>query len=92
VKQNKNTGQEQKMDASKDEASDLQTDVEITREDLVSKLTELRDSMPYLGEEGPSVSDNTLKMLAAGVGLAAAYFYGRRRGRRHTAVVEVRRI
>ena len=65
----------------------------VTRDDLAAKLTELRDSMPYLGEDGPSVSANTLKALTAGLGLAAAYFYGRRKGkRRNRTVVEVRRI
>lgn len=64
---------------------------EITRDDLAAKLTELRDSMPYLGQEDSSMSEGTVKMLAAGLGLAAAYFYGWRRGRRNTAVIQVRR-
>lgn len=64
---------------------------QITREDLAAKLTELRDSMPYLGQEDSSMSEGTVKMLAAGLGLAAAYFYGWRRGRRNTAVIQVKR-
>ena len=65
----------------------------ITRDDLAAKLTELRDSMPYLGEDGPSVSANTMKALTAGLGIAAAYFYGRRKGKKRSrTVVEVRRV
>jgi len=68
---------------------------DITRDDLVAKFTELRDSMPYLGEDGPVVSENTMKVLAAGAGLAAVYFYGWRKGRsqkRNTKIIEVRRL
>lgn len=76
-----------------DKSADCQPDQsqEITRDDLAAKLTELRDSMPYLGQEDSSMSEGTVKMLAAGLGLAAAYFYGWRRGRRNTAVIQVRR-
>lgn len=66
---------------------------EITRDDLVAKFTELRESMPYLGEDSSVASENTMKVLAAGMGLAAAYFYGWRKGRsRNKTVIEVRRI
>ena len=65
----------------------------VTRDDLAAKLTELRDSMPYLGEDGPSVSANTMKALTAGLGIAAAYFYGWRKGKkRNKTVIEVRRV
>ena len=33
-----------------------------------------------------------MKVAAAAIGLAAAYFFGWRRGRRNKTVVEVRRI
>ncbi len=80
-------------DDSKSSDSEAEADLsqEITREDLASKLTELRDSMPYLGQEDSTLSEGTIKMLAAGLGLAAAYFYGWRRGRRNTAVIQVKR-
>ena len=67
-------------------------ETEITREDLASKFTELRESMPYLGDENSPGSESSMKVAAAAIGLAAAYFFGWRRGRRNKTVVEVRRI
>lgn len=63
----------------------------IEREDIEEKLREIQDRMRPVGETARTVG------LATGVGIAAvavlaAYWLGRRRGRRRQAVVEIRRI
>lgn len=63
----------------------------IEREDIEEKLREIRDRTKPMGETARTMG------LATGVGIAAvavlaAYWFGRRRGRRRQAVVEIRRI
>ncbi len=63
----------------------------ITRDDLESKMRELQ------GEVGSAAEQATAYALVAGaavvvVTIAVAYWFGRRRGRRRSTIVEVRRL
>ncbi|HEY1740635.1 MAG TPA: hypothetical protein VGI86_18115 [Acidimicrobiia bacterium] len=63
----------------------------ITRDDLESKLREIAGPVEDNVERAQSMS------VAVGVAIGAAlvitaYFFGRRRGRKRTPVIEIRRI
>jgi len=63
----------------------------ITRDDIESKLREIRGEVDEVGSASKSY------VLAAGVlvataVVAGAYLLGRRRGKKRTTVVEVRRV
>jgi hypothetical protein len=63
----------------------------ITRDDIESKLREIRGEVQDVGNASKSY------VLIAGVAaltavVAGAYFLGRRKGKKRTTVVEVRRV
>jgi hypothetical protein len=64
---------------------------EISRDDIEAKLRELRGEVDAVGES----SRSAIGVVVVGVivvVIAATYFLGKRKGRRRTTVVEVRRI
>ena len=67
------------------------TDRKITRDDLENKLREIKGEVDSAGSQAKPYA---LGVAIAGViGVAAlAYVLGRRRGRKKTTVVEVRRV
>ncbi|HEV7888790.1 MAG TPA: hypothetical protein VGO92_14630 [Acidimicrobiales bacterium] len=69
----------------------VQTDRRITKADIEAKLHELKSDVESTGEAAKPIA---LAAAVAGViGLAAvAYLLGRRKGRKKTTVVEVRRV
>ena len=71
--------------------SPLQADRPITRGDLESKLRELQGEVDDTKESALSTAIAVGAVLAVGV-VAVAFLLGRRRGKRRTTVVEIRRI
>ena len=71
--------------------SPLQADRPITRGDLESKLRELPGEVDETKESALSTASAVGAVLAVGV-VAVAFLLGRRRGKRRTTVVEIRRI
>jgi hypothetical protein len=71
--------------------SPLQADRPITRGDLESKLRELQGEVDETKESALSTAIAVGAVLAVGV-VAVAFLLGRRRGKRRTTVVEIRRI
>ncbi len=67
------------------------TDRKITREDIEAKL---RDIQGDIGErtEAAKVPAIAIAVGVAVVTIAAAYFFGRRKGKRRQTVLEIRRI
>ncbi|MGQ0832374.1 MAG: hypothetical protein ACT4OV_11920 [Microthrixaceae bacterium] len=63
----------------------------ITRDDLEGKLRELQGGVTDTRESATSVLITVGAVVAVGV-VALAFLAGRRRGRRRSTVVEVRRI
>ena len=63
----------------------------ITRNDLESKLRELQGEVDDTAESAKSTLIAVGAVLAVGV-IAIAFLAGRRRGKKRTTVVEVRRI
>jgi hypothetical protein len=63
----------------------------ITRDDIESKLREIRGEVADVGSATKSyvVAAGVLALTAV---VAGAYLLGRRRGKRRTTVVEVRRV
>lgn len=70
-------------------SSDVTGDV--TRNDIEAKLRELRGEVDAVAEtaKGPAV---VIGAVAAVALLAAVYLLGRRKGKKRTTVVEVRRV
>ena len=64
---------------------------DVSRDDIEAKLRELRVEVDAVGESSRSVVGILLVGVVVGV-IAATYFLGKRKGRRKTTVVEVRRI
>jgi hypothetical protein len=67
------------------------TDRRITRDDIQAKLEELRGEV----DEGVETVRNVTKVVAVvavGALVAAAFLYGRRRGRKRQTIVEIRRV
>ena len=63
----------------------------ITRDDLEAKLRELEGGVTETKDSVLATAITVGAVVAVGV-VAVAFFLGRRRGRRRTTVVEVRRI
>ena len=63
----------------------------ITRDDIESKLRELRGEVSDVGNASKSYVVAAGVVLAAGL-LAGAYLLGRRKGKKRTTLVEVRRF
>ena len=63
----------------------------VSRDDIEAKLRELRGEVDAVGESSRSVVGVVVVGVVVVV-LAATYFLGRRKGRRKTTVVEVRRV
>lgn len=70
-------------------SSDVTGDV--TRNDIEAKLRELRGEVDAVAEtaKGPAVVVGAVAAVAL---LAAVYLLGRRKGKKRTTVVEVRRV
>jgi hypothetical protein len=64
---------------------------QITRDDIESKLREIRGEVADVGNASKSyvVAAGVLALTAV---VAGAYLLGRRRGKKRTTVVEVRRV
>lgn len=63
----------------------------ITPDDLRAKLTEVRTELETTGEK----ARNTMTYVAVGAVIAAvglAFLLGRRKGRRRSTIVEIRRV
>jgi hypothetical protein len=71
--------------------SSLQTPRRIGRSDLEAKLRELQGNVDETKESALATAIAVGAVVAVGV-VAVAFMFGRRRGRRRTTVVEVRRI
>ena len=63
----------------------------VTRDDIERKLREIKGEASDVAESGRSTALIAALATAAAV-VALSYFLGRRRGRRRTTVVEVRRV
>lgn len=63
----------------------------ITRDDLESKFRELQGEATSTAEQAKSYAIAAAAVLVVGVA-AVAFVLGRRRGRKKTTVVEIRRI
>ncbi len=63
----------------------------ITRDDLEQKLRELQGGVSDTRESATSMLITVGAVVAVGV-IAIAFFAGRRKGRRRTTIVEVRRV
>lgn len=63
----------------------------ITRDDIESKLRQLRGEIADVGNASKGYVIAAGVVVAAGL-LAGAYLLGRRKGKRRTTVVEVRRF
>ena len=63
----------------------------VSRDDIESKLREIRGEVDAVGEAGRNYAVIAGAAVAVAV-VAIAFFYGRRRGKRRTTVVEVRRV
>jgi hypothetical protein len=64
----------------------------ITRADLEAKFEQLQGSVSSSTEAATSVTPAALIAGAAVVVLVAVYLLGRRRGKRRSAIVEIRRV
>ena len=64
---------------------------EVSRDDIEAKLRELRGEVDAVGQSSRSVGGVVVVGVIV-VALAATYFLGKRKGRRKTTVVEVRRV
>lgn len=63
----------------------------ITREDLEAKFRELTGDVDEKAEEARSTAITVGAVVAAAV-IVGVFLYGRRRGRKSTTIVEVRRF
>jgi hypothetical protein len=66
-------------------------DRKITRDDIEAKLQELRGEVDQRAEAA-KVPAIAIAVGVAVVTIAAAYFFGRRKGKRRQTVLEIRRI
>jgi len=66
-------------------------DRRINRDDIQGKLEELRGEVDEGVERARNVTQ-VVAVVAVGVLIAAAFFYGRRRGRKRQTIVEIRRV
>ncbi len=63
----------------------------VSRDDIEAKLREIQGDVQDAGRAGAQVAIVAGAALAVGV-VALAFWMGRRRGRKRTTVVEVRRV
>lgn len=63
----------------------------ISRDDIEAKLRDIRGEVDAVGESSRSIAIAAGAAVAVAV-IAVAYTLGRRKGRRKTTVVEVRRV
>lgn len=63
----------------------------VSRDDIESKLREIRGEAGEVAESGRSYAVMAAVATAVMV-VAAAYFFGRRKGRKRSTVVEIRRV
>jgi hypothetical protein len=72
-------------------AATLQPERPVTRADIEAKLREIRGEVDTTATEAKSYA-MTVGIVAAVVLIGGAYLLGRRRGRRRSTVVEIRRV
>jgi hypothetical protein len=72
-------------------AATIQPDRPVTRADIEAKLQEIRGEVDTTATEAKSYAV-TVGIVAAVVLIGGAYLFGRRRGRRRSTVVEIRRV
>jgi hypothetical protein len=63
----------------------------ITRADIEAKLRAIRDGMEPVGEQAKTGVMAAVPVVAA-ILVVAAYWAGRRKGKRRRAVIEIRRV
>ncbi len=63
----------------------------VTRDDIEAKLRELRGEVDSVGEKAKGGAVVVGAVAAVAI-LAGVYFFGRRKGKKRTTVVEVRRV
>lgn len=66
-------------------------DAQVTRDDIERKLREIGGEAGEVAEAGRNYALVTAAVVAVAV-VAAAFLLGRRRGKKRTTVVEVRRV
>jgi hypothetical protein len=64
---------------------------EVSRDDIEAKLRELRGEVDSVGESSRNVV-GVVVVAAVFVAIAVTYLLGKRKGRKKTTVVEVRRV
>ncbi|MGI9118666.1 MAG: hypothetical protein ACR2G7_00775 [Acidimicrobiales bacterium] len=63
----------------------------VSRDDIEGKLREIKGEAGEVAESGRNYAVIAAVAVAVGV-IAVAYLFGRRRGKKRTTVVEVRRV
>ncbi len=63
----------------------------VTRDDIEAKLRQLRGEVDSVGEKAKGGAVVVGAVAAVAI-LAGVYFFGRRKGKKRTTVVEVRRV
>ena len=66
-------------------------DHEVTRSDIEAKLRQIRGEVERTGEAAKPIGLAVAVAAAVGV-VAVAYLLGRRRGKKKTTIVEIRRV
>ncbi len=64
----------------------------VTRADLEAKLRQIRGTAEEATPDVPETAQRTGMVVAATAGLIVVFLLGRRRGRKKSTVVEIRRI
>jgi hypothetical protein len=64
----------------------------ITRGDLEAKLREIRGTAEDATPDVPETAQRTGLIFAAGAAMIVVFLLGRRRGRKKSTIVEIRRI
>ena len=72
-------------------AAPATTPTKITRQDIETKLRQIRGDVDTAGEVAKGAG-GVVAVVAVVVVVAAAYFLGKKRGKRKSTVVEVRRF
>ncbi|MBA2625043.1 MAG: hypothetical protein H0U89_05510 [Acidimicrobiia bacterium] len=71
--------------------SEVGKGAEVSRDDIEAKLREIRGDVDELGESTRSVAGVVIVAAVVAV-IALTYFLGKRKGKKKTTVVEVRRV
>ncbi len=71
--------------------SEVGKGADVSRDDIEAKLREIRGDVDELGESTRSVAGVVIVAAVVAV-IALTYFLGKRKGKKKTTVVEVRRV